>query len=56
MKIYLDYFPGRLKLPELENERALHFEFQCQKLLSLYHNIYILLFCINLSTKPYQGL
>ena len=40
----------------LENQRALHFELQCQKLLSLYHNTYILLFCIDLPTKPYQGL
>ena len=41
---------------KLENQRVLHFEFQSQKLLSLYHNTYILLFCIYLSTKPCRGL
>ena len=35
---------------------VLHFEFHCQKLLRLYHNTYIHLFYIDLSTKPYQGL
>ena len=39
-----------------ENQRVLRFEFQCQKLLTLYHNTYILSFCIDLSTKQYQGL
>ena len=43
-------------MPNLENQRVLHFEFQCQKLLRLYHNTYILLFCIDLSTKAYLGL
>ena len=43
-------------MPNLENQCVLHFEFQCQKSLRLYHNIYILLFCIDLSTKPCQGL
>ena len=51
-KIYFDYF----LMPNLENQCVLHFEFQCQKLLRLHHNTYILLFCIDLSTKPYQGL
>ena len=27
-KIYLDYFPGRLKYANLENRVALHFEFK----------------------------
>ena len=43
-------------MPHLENQRVLHFEFQCQKLLRLHHNTYILLFCIDLSTKPCRGL
>ena len=43
-------------MPTLENQRVLHFEFHCQKLLRLYHNTYILLICIDLSTKPYTGL
>ena len=43
-------------MPNLENRRILHFEFQCQKLLRLYHNTYILLFCIDLYTKRYRGL
>ena len=42
-------------MPDLGNQRVLHSEFQCQKLLRLYHNTYILLFCIALSVKPYQG-
>ena len=46
---------GWNKLNE-KNQRVLHFEFQCQKLLRLNHNIYILLFCIDLYTKPCQGL
>ena len=25
-------------MPNLENQRVLHFEFQCQKLMGLYHN------------------
>ena len=40
----------------LENQCVLHYEFQCQKLSTLYHNIHISLLCIDLSTKPYQGL
>ena len=40
-------------MPNLENQRVLHFEFQCQKLLRLYHNTYLLLFCVDLSTKLY---
>ena len=43
-------------MPNLENQRALHFEFQCQKLLRLHRNTDILLFCIDLSTKLCQGL
>ena len=43
-------------MPNVENQRVLHFEFQCQKLLMLYHDIHILLFCMDLSTKPYEGL
>ena len=43
-------------MPNLGNQRVLHFEFQCQKLLKLYHNTCILLLCIDLSTKPYRGL
>ena len=57
IKIYLYYFPGRLKnMPNLENHRGSHFEFQFQKLLRLYHNTYILLFCMDLSTEAYRGL
>ena len=40
----------------LENQPVLHFELQCQKLLRVYHNSHILLFCIDLSEKLYQGL
>ena len=40
----------------LENQRVLYFEFQCQKLLRLYHNTYIVLFSIDLSTKACRGL
>ena len=43
-------------MSNLENQRVLHFAFQCQNLLKLYHNTYILLFYIDLSTKPYRGL
>ena len=32
-------------IPNLENQRVLHFEFQCQILFTLYHNTYILLSC-----------
>ena len=39
----------------LESQCVLNFQLQCQKLLSLCHNTYILLFCIDLSTKPYIG-
>ena len=43
-------------MPNLDHQRLLYFEFQYQKLLRLYHNTYILILCINLSTKLYQGL
>ena len=56
IKVYLDYFQEDRNMPNLENRRVLHFEFYCQKLLRLYHNTYILLFCRDLSTKPYRGL
>ena len=56
VKIYLDYFPGGLNMLNLENQPVLHFELQCQKLLRVYHNSYILLVCIDLSEKLYQGL
>ena len=36
-------------MPNFENQRVLHFKFQCQKLLRLYHNTYILLFSKDLS-------
>ena len=42
-------------MPNLENQRVLHFDFHSQKLLRLYHNTYILLFGIYLSTKPSRG-
>ena len=48
IKIYLDYFRGRLKNADVE--------FQCQTLVRLHHNTHMLLFCIDLSTKSYQGL
>ena len=38
IKIYLDYFPGRLKYAKLGKSARLTFEFQCEKLLRLYHN------------------
>ena len=59
IKIYLDYIPERLKYAELVKSIVFNFEFQCQKLLRSYHNTYILfllLFCIDLSTKPDGGL
>ena len=43
-------------MPNFENQRILHFEFQCQTLLKLYHSTFILLFCTDLSTKLYQGI
>ena len=43
-------------MPNLENQHILHFEFQCQKLLKLCYDTYILLFCIELSTKLYRVL
>ena len=43
-------------MPNLENQGILYFEFQYEKLLRLYHNTYILLFCIDLSAKLYRGL
>ena len=43
-------------MPNLENQCVLHVKFQCQNLLRLYHNTYILLFCIDLSTRQYRGL
>ena len=43
-------------MPTLENQRLLHFEFQCQKSLRSYHNTYTILFYIDLSTKSYRGL
>ena len=51
IKIYLDYFSGRLKYSgNLENQNVLHFEFKCQKLSRLYHNTYVLLLCIYLES------
>ena len=41
-------------MPNLENQRVLHFESQCQKLLRLHHNTLILLFGTDLSTKLCQ--
>ena len=40
----------------LEKQNVLNFEFQCWKLFILFHNTYILLFWIDVSTKPYRGL
>ena len=56
LKIYLDYFPRRLKYAELGKSMYLTFWVPVPKLLSVYHNMHILLFCIDLSTKPYLGL
>ena len=56
IKIHLDVLQEGLNMPNLENQGVLHFEFRCQKLLSLYHNTHILLFGIDLSTKLYHGL
>ena len=36
---------------KVQNQRVLHFEFQCQNLLRLYHNTYISLFYIDLFSK-----
>ena len=55
-KIILDYFPERLKYVKLGKANVLNFEFQYWKLLILFHNTYILLFWIDVSTKPYRGL
>ena len=41
-------------MPNLEIQRILYYEFQCQKLLRLYHNTYILSFYKDLSTKLYR--
>ena len=46
IKIYLEYFPGTLRYVEFGKSIVLHLEFQCQKLLKLYHNTFIILFCI----------
>ena len=60
-KIYLHsnfiwiIFQEGWNMPNLENQYILHFELQSQKLLRLYHDTYILLFCINFSTKQCQG-
>ena len=43
-------------IPNLESHCILNFDFQCQILLRLYNSTYIPLFCIDLSTKLYQGL
>ena len=56
LKICFDYSQEKLKYVKVGKQRALHFEFHCQKLSRLYHNTYILLFCIDLSTKPDWGL
>ena len=58
LKIYLYYFPGRLKYAELGKSTRLTFWVPVPKVVEvgLYHNICILLFCIDLSTKPYRGL
>ena len=55
-KIHLDVLQEGLNMPNLENQGVLHFEFRCQKLLSLYHNTHILLVGVDLSTKLYHGL
>ena len=41
-------------MPNLEIKCVLHFEFHRQKLFRIYHNTYVLLFCIDVSTKPYK--
>ena len=56
IKIYLNYFPGRLIYAELGKSTRLTFWVPVPKLLRLCHNTNILLFCIDLSTKAYQGL
>ena len=38
----------------LENQCVLHFECQRQRFLRLYHDTYIPLFRIDLSTKPFR--
>ena len=53
-KIYLDYFLRRLKLDKLGKSIRLTFWVPVPRVFVV--NTYILLFCIDLSTKPYQGL
>ena len=53
-KIYLDYFLRRLKLDKLGKSIRLTFWVPVPRVVVV--NTYILLFCIDLSTKPYQGL
>ena len=55
-KIIWIIFQEGWNMPNLENQRVLHFEFQCQKLSRLYHITFVLLFCRDLSTEPYRGL
>ena len=43
IKIISIIFQKGWNMPNLENQRVSHFEFQCQKLLRLYDNTYILL-------------
>ena len=52
------YFPGKLKCAELGKSTRLTFWVPVPKVVEvgLYHNICILLFCIDLSTKPYRSL
>ena len=56
IKIYLNYFPGMLKYTELG--KSMHFIFwvPVPKAVEVIPDTYILLLCIDSSTKPYQGL
>ena len=54
--MYLDYFPGRLKFAELGKSMRLTFWVPELKFVKLYHNNQVLLYCIDLSTNPDQGL
>ena len=56
IKIYLNYFTGRLKHAELGTSLPLTFWVSAPKLLWLQLNTYILLFCSDLSAKLCRGL
>ena len=54
IKMFLDYFPGRLKYAELGKSAHLTFCVPVPKVVEVIPNTYILLFYIDISTKPYR--